>query len=204
MEQTMKIETDTKVETDTKKSSFLNRVRVKTKILIGFAAVLVVLGAVATMGYTSLVTISHEVELYSHEVEASEAAASVEAHFFELEIFVREFAATSNMEDVKKAREIADIDGGIVVAFLNDFFQHDVDIDDEFLADGVEDLMDQLLELYVQLDDFFEVLDVDFKILADFSQFLQLFLVLEQGLGLGDFRPQLDGDFPRRLLLKSS
>ena len=43
---------------------------------------------------------------YSHEIEESEAAASVESHFFELEIFVREFAATSNMEDVEKAREI--------------------------------------------------------------------------------------------------
>ncbi len=103
----MKIATDVKVEKDTKKSSFINNIKVKTKILVGFATVLVVLGLVAAMGYTSLVTISHEVELYAHEVEESKAAASVEAHFFELEVFVREFAATSNMEDAKKAREIA-------------------------------------------------------------------------------------------------
>ena len=103
----MKIATDVKVEKDTKKSSFINNIKVKTKILVGFATVLVVLGVVAAMGYTSLVTISHEVELYAHEVEESKAAASVEAHFFELEVFVREFAATSNMEDAKKAREIA-------------------------------------------------------------------------------------------------
>ena len=74
---------------------------------MGFAVVLTLFAAVAGMGYNSLVTINHEMEEYSHEVEESEAAISVESHFFELEIFVREFAATSNMEDVEKAREIA-------------------------------------------------------------------------------------------------
>ncbi|MBT5194533.1 MAG: HAMP domain-containing protein, partial [Rhodospirillaceae bacterium] len=89
------------------KAGFLNSIKVKTKVFMGFAAILVVLAAVAGMGYSSLVTINHEMELYSHEIEESEAAASVESHFFELEIFVREFAATSNMEDAKKVREIA-------------------------------------------------------------------------------------------------
>ena len=41
------------------------------------------------------------------KASSSTAAASVESHFFELEIFVREFAATFNMEDAEKAREIA-------------------------------------------------------------------------------------------------
>lgn len=89
------------------KLGFLSSIKIKTKVLMGYAAVLVVLTAVAGIGYTSLMTINHEMEVYNHEVEEAEKAASVESHFFELEIYVREFAATSNMEDAKKAREIA-------------------------------------------------------------------------------------------------
>ncbi len=92
---------------ETGKAGFINSIKVRTKILLGFASVLVILAVVAGVGYFNLVTIGHEVELYSHEVEEAEAAASVESHFFELEIYVREFAVTSNMEDAKKAREIA-------------------------------------------------------------------------------------------------
>ncbi len=82
-------------------------IKIKTKVFMGFGAILVLFAAVAGLGYNSLVTIGHEMDEYSHEVEEAEAVASVESHFFELEIFVREFAATSNMEDVTKAREIA-------------------------------------------------------------------------------------------------
>ena len=85
----------------------LSSMKVKTRISVGFLAILAVLAVVAAMGYSSLTTISHEMTVYSHQVEESEAAASVETHFFELEIFVREFVATSNMEDAKKARAIA-------------------------------------------------------------------------------------------------
>ncbi len=94
-------------EKNLKVSGFISSIKVRTKILLGFATVLVILAGVAGVGYFNLVTISHEMELLNHEVEEAEATVSVESHFFELEIHVREFAATSNMEDAKKARELA-------------------------------------------------------------------------------------------------
>ena len=88
-------------------AGFFNKIKTKTKVLLGFGLILVLFAVVSGMGYNSLVTINHEMKEYSHEIAESEAAASVESQFFELEIFVREFAATSNIEDAEKAREIA-------------------------------------------------------------------------------------------------
>jgi methyl-accepting chemotaxis protein len=100
-------ETTTSIEKNTGKSGFIRSIKVKTKILMGFAAVLTVLAVVAGLGYNSLATISHEMEIYNHDVEESEAAAAVESHFFEMEVFVRGFAGVSNKDDAKRAGEIA-------------------------------------------------------------------------------------------------
>ena len=95
------------IDNEAKRASLINNIKIKTKIFTGSAIVLMILCVVAGLGYYNLATVGHEMELYSHQVEEAEAAASVESHFFEMEIFVREFAATSNIEDAKKAREIA-------------------------------------------------------------------------------------------------
>ncbi len=114
----MSAKNETKETTETRaKSGLLNSVKVKTKVLSGFGIILLLLATVAGMGYTSLVAINHEMDLYNHEVDEAEAVAQIEAHFFELEIYVREFAATSNMEDAKKARETAiDVQAKIAAA----------------------------------------------------------------------------------------
>ena len=58
-------------------AGFFNKIKVKTKVLLGFGLILVLFAVVSGMGYNSLVTINHEMKEYSHEIAESEAAASV-------------------------------------------------------------------------------------------------------------------------------
>ena len=74
----------------TKKSNFRNNMKIKTKALLGFASLLVVFAAVAGLGYANLVTINHEMELYSHEVQESDAAIYMSVareHGLEAEVY---------------------------------------------------------------------------------------------------------------------
>ena len=89
------------------KGNFVANLAVKTKIFLGFIAVLLVTAVVAVFGYTSLATVGQEVEEYARDINEAETAAKIESRFFELEIYVREFAVTGNEEDFKLAQKVA-------------------------------------------------------------------------------------------------
>ena len=98
------------MSTQTKSSGggFFANMKVMTKVLAGFGAVLVLLAAVAVTGFTSFVRTGHEVDIYADRVEEAALASKIEATFYHLQVYVREFAATGNMEDVDKAHELAE------------------------------------------------------------------------------------------------
>ena len=78
--------------------------KLKTRILMGFSVVLVVLIGVAGFGFFGLTKVAHDVEIYSANVEEATAISEVATTFLKAEADVREYAATGDEKVAKRAK----------------------------------------------------------------------------------------------------
>ena len=102
-----------KKETGSKstRSSLLQRARsltLKSKILGGFAVLILISGATSVLSFVNLKGVEGEVHHYAEIVEEAATAAKIEAEFVRLNLHAREFAATGNDAEAEHARKIAE------------------------------------------------------------------------------------------------
>ncbi len=91
------------------RAGVLDNLRVRTKILSGFAIVLVVLISALAFAYYSFVRVSHDVDEYAIRVEEAGLIGKIEVEFLRFTSQAREFANTAHAEDAEKVFHIATI-----------------------------------------------------------------------------------------------
>jgi len=84
-----------------------NNIKIKVKIAMGFAVVLVILAIVSGLAYFNFVKVSHEMESYAQVVEGASGAAGIESKFLIMVRHAREFANSGHEDDAKMVHEIA-------------------------------------------------------------------------------------------------
>jgi methyl-accepting chemotaxis protein len=89
------------------KSSFLGNLKVKSKILGGFAPVLVILTAVGGTGYWSLTQADVQFSAYAERVVVQGMASEIEKDVSNIRRNAREYGYTGNPDRLTQAREIA-------------------------------------------------------------------------------------------------
>ncbi|MEQ8391375.1 MAG: methyl-accepting chemotaxis protein [Thalassospira sp.] len=99
----------------------LENLRVRTKILLGFASVLVVLISALAFAYFSFVRVSHDVDEYAIHVEEAGLIAKIEVEFLRFTSHAREFANTGHAEDAEKVFQTATIIRPLLDKALNSF-----------------------------------------------------------------------------------
>ncbi|MEQ8287486.1 methyl-accepting chemotaxis protein [Thalassospira sp.] len=99
----------------------LENLRVRTKILLGFASVLVVLISALAFAYYSFVRVSHDVDEYAIHVEEAGLIAKIEVEFLRFTSHAREFANTGHAEDAEKVFQTAAIIRPLLDKALNSF-----------------------------------------------------------------------------------
>lgn len=100
---------------------WLGTLSIKAKILAGFACVLVILLAVAGIGYWRFQGVAASLRSYVQRVGVVEASRIIDHEFEEMRRHVREFAFTGNPDEATAAIASADrvkpaIDKGLVIA----------------------------------------------------------------------------------------
>ncbi len=80
----------------------LGNLKIKTKILLGFASVLAILAAVGVQGYVLLNGVSNQFDAYAQRVNVVSVASDVDREFTDVRRLVREYTA-GGREDVAKA-----------------------------------------------------------------------------------------------------
>ena len=80
-------------------SGVLADMRIKSKILAGFAVVLAILIAALAFAYFTFVAVSHDVDEYAHYVEEAALISEIETQFLRFNSHAREFANTAAPED---------------------------------------------------------------------------------------------------------
>ena len=73
--------------------------KLKRKVLSGFAVVLAVLVAVSAFGYLGFVSVSHDVDAYAEQVEEATKVSEIEVEFLKLRAHAREFSNTGHKTD---------------------------------------------------------------------------------------------------------
>ncbi|RCK34647.1 hypothetical protein TH19_15530 [Thalassospira profundimaris] len=89
-------------------SGFLANLGVKTKILSGFSAVLIVLVSALAFAYYSFTQVASDVDDYALRVEEAALVAQIETRFLRFKSHAREFANTANPHDAEQVFAIAD------------------------------------------------------------------------------------------------
>ena len=87
------------------KPGFFSRLGIRTKVTLAILSVIVVLIVVAGISYSSFVHVSHDVDLYAHDVEVATEAAKVEVEFLRMRLHAREFAVTGRPDHAEVVRE---------------------------------------------------------------------------------------------------
>ncbi len=88
-------------------AGLFGKIKIKAKIMLGFAMLLAILAAVSGTGYFDLVKVGHEVALYTESVEEAAVAGRIETEFLRLAAHAREFANSGHEEDVEFVHEVA-------------------------------------------------------------------------------------------------
>ncbi|OSQ39601.1 methyl-accepting chemotaxis protein [Thalassospira mesophila] len=76
-----------------------SHLRIRTKIVLGFSVVLLVLLAALIYSYASFVVVSHGVDEFAEKVDEASLIARIESRFIRLGLHAREFANTAGDED---------------------------------------------------------------------------------------------------------
>jgi len=88
------------------RTGLLDNTSVKVKVLLGFSAILVILGVVSAIAYSRFVSTGDEVASYTDNVEEAAIANEIEATFVKLRMFAREFTVTGRKADAKKVERL--------------------------------------------------------------------------------------------------
>ncbi len=88
-------------------SSALKNLRLKTKILSGFAILIVISTAVSALSFINLKDVESEMQHYTEVVEEAAGAAKIEAEFVRLNLHAREFAANGDDAEIAKVETSA-------------------------------------------------------------------------------------------------
>ena len=78
------------------KSGFITNMKVKVKVLLGFAMVLLVLVIVSVFGYRGFITVGHQMDEYSKNVEEAFMVTKIESGFLKLRTDAREYSRTGD------------------------------------------------------------------------------------------------------------
>ncbi len=100
------------------RSSFLGNLKVKSKILGGFAPVLVILTSVGGTGYWSLTQGDLQFVTYEQRVTVGGMVSAVERDVLDLRRYARDYGYTGAEDKLAKAREIATVVKGEVETAL--------------------------------------------------------------------------------------
>lgn len=88
-------------------SGFIENLKVRTKVFVGFAVVLSVMLLVAGFGTYGFVLVSHDMDEYAEQVHEAALIARIETEFLKLQTHAREFANTGRDSDAKRVHAIA-------------------------------------------------------------------------------------------------
>ncbi|WP_114098936.1 methyl-accepting chemotaxis protein [Thalassospira profundimaris] len=88
--------------------SFFANLGVKTKILSGFSAVLIILVSALAFAYYSFTRVAHDVDEYALRVEEAGLVAQIETRFLRFKSHAQEFASTASAQDAEQVFLIAD------------------------------------------------------------------------------------------------
>lgn len=95
---------------DTEKSfnpaAVFANLKLKTKILLGFSVVLVMLAGISGYAFYSFTQVAHDVEIYSENVEEAAVVAEIKAEFLHLEVYAVEYAQTGEPALAKKVQKM--------------------------------------------------------------------------------------------------
>jgi CHASE3 domain sensor protein len=86
-------------------SRFFSDLRIKIKLMLGFAAVLLLLLISSASSYYGLAVIGEDAELLKQRTEVIEIARDIDYEFLNLRRYAREYALTGDDEDIKLANE---------------------------------------------------------------------------------------------------
>lgn len=79
---------------------------IRTKVILGFSVVLVILLAALAYSFKSFVLVSRGVNSYATQVAEADVTSELEAQFLKLALHAREFANTSKEEEAAKVQDI--------------------------------------------------------------------------------------------------
>ena len=85
---------------------FLGNLKVKSKIMLGFACVLALLAAMGGLSYWSLGNVAGDFATYEQRVLVGEISAEIDTETVKLRKEVREFAVTGKPEKAEAARAL--------------------------------------------------------------------------------------------------
>jgi methyl-accepting chemotaxis protein len=87
------------------KSGLMGNLKIRSKILIGFGAIVTILVVVSATGFVSFLGVGSNFESYEKSVGVAELAAQIDREFLDARRHVREFGLTGSKEDAKVAEE---------------------------------------------------------------------------------------------------
>ena len=90
-----------------RKTGFLSDIKLRTKILAGFATVILIFGIASALSFINLKDVESEVHHYAEVVEEAAGASKIEAAFIRLDLHAREFAASGNEAQIAKVKDVA-------------------------------------------------------------------------------------------------
>ena len=88
-------------------AGLIGKIKIKAKVMLGFAMLLVILAAVSGVGYVDFVKVGHEVDLYAESVEEASVASRIETEFLRLAAHALKFTKSGHEEDVTFVHEVA-------------------------------------------------------------------------------------------------
>jgi len=91
----------------TAKAGFFGSIKVRTRILLGFGAVLAVLLIISALGYKQFMGLGHNVDSLAVDVEKFSQISRIETEFLKLQMHARDFANKGLEASAKKVVEIA-------------------------------------------------------------------------------------------------
>ena len=88
-------------------AKFFGNIKVRSKVLAGFASVLAILIAVSGLGYSNFVFVGEEIDILAEDIENVALITRIEVEFLKLKGHAREFANKGVEADAEKVAEIA-------------------------------------------------------------------------------------------------
>jgi methyl-accepting chemotaxis protein len=84
--------------------SFAN-LKIKAKMMLGFASVLLILAVVSALSYSSFLEVDHDFDTFKQRMKVNEIATEMDRDFLNLRRFVRAYGETGDENDAKAAVE---------------------------------------------------------------------------------------------------